>query len=233
MPLPDLPATQTAIIEMTNAFRAEQRLGGLQRNATLALAAQRYAEYLASTGRFAHDADGRSPADRISAAGYKHCSVAENLALNQKSTGFETRELARSAVEGWKGSPPHRRAMLDPGVTEIGIGIAKAPDTDPKYISVQLFGRPLSMRYSFRIENAAQDAIAYSFSNKEHTLPPRAIVTIASCQPGEILFPAARPVSTFAARQGGVYRALRDSAGVLRIEVNLAGAVEGVAPKTR
>lgn len=233
MPLPDLPAAQTAIIELTNAFRAEQRLGGLQRNATLALAAQRYADYLAASGRFAHDADGRSPADRITAAGYKHCAIAENLALNQKSTGFETRELARSAVEGWKGSPPHRRAMLDPGVTEIGIGIAKAPDADPKYISVQLFGRPLSMRYSFRIENAAPDAVAYRFGNQDHTVPPRAIVTITSCNPGDILFPAAKPVSTFAAREGGVYRALRDSAGVLRIEVNVAATIEGTAPKSR
>lgn len=230
MPLPDLQQTEIAIVEMTNAFRAENRLTAVRRNSFLETAARRYAEFLARSGKFAHDADGRAPSDRTTAAGYRHCSVAENLALNQRSNGFETLELARSAVEGWKASPPHRRAMLDSGAVEIGIGIAKAPDESPKYVSVQLFGRPLSMRYSFKIENRAGSEIAYAFATREHGLPANAVVTHSSCLPGEIVIPAAKPVTTFPARAGGHYLVQRDSSGTVRVEINVAAALEGAAP---
>ncbi len=230
MPLPDLQQTEIAIVEMTNAFRAENRLTAVRRNSFLETAARRYAEFLARSGKFAHDADGRAPSDRTTAAGYRHCSVAENLALNQRSNGFETLELARSAVEGWKASPPHRRAMLDSGAVEIGIGIAKAPDESPKYVSVQLFGRPLSMRYSFKIENRAGSEIAYAFATREHGLPANAVVTHSSCLPGEIVIPAAKPVTTFPARAGGYYLVQRDSSGTVRVEINVAAALEGAAP---
>ena len=140
--LPDLPQTEIAIVEMTNAFRKESRLGEVKPNAALTAAARAFAEYLAKTGKFAHEADGRQPAQRAEAAGYRYCLVAENLAMNLDSRGFETRALARAAVEGWKNSPGHRANMLQPTVTEIGVAVARAPDKDPKFISVQLFGRP-------------------------------------------------------------------------------------------
>ena len=140
--LPDLPQTEMAIVELTNAFRKESRLGEVKPNAALSAAARAFAAYLAKTGKFAHEADGRQPAQRAEAAGYRYCLVAENLAMNLDSRGFETRALASAAVEGWKNSPGHRANMLQRGATEIGVAIARAPDKDPKFISVQLFGRP-------------------------------------------------------------------------------------------
>ena len=140
--LPDLPQTEIAIVEMTNAFRKENKLGALAPNKALAAAARAFADYLAKSGKFAHEADGRKPAARAEAQGYRYCTVAENLALNLDSRGFETRQLARNAVEGWKASPGHRANMLAPHVTEIGVAVVRAPDPDPKFISVQLFGRP-------------------------------------------------------------------------------------------
>src|SRR6185436_2512078 len=115
--LPDLPQTEIAIVEMTNAFRKENRLGALKPNAALAAAARAFAEYLAKTGKFAHEADGREPAQRAEAQGYRYCFVAENLALNLDSRGFETTKLARDVVEGWKASPGHRANLLAPQVT--------------------------------------------------------------------------------------------------------------------
>src|SRR5882672_3799317 len=105
--LPDLPQTDLAIVEMTNAFRKESKLGEVRPNAALTAAARAFAEYLAKTGKFAHEADGRQPAKRAQAHGYRYCLVAENLAMNLDSRGFETRVLAREAVEGWKSSPGH------------------------------------------------------------------------------------------------------------------------------
>ncbi len=202
MALPDLPQTEAAIIEMTNAFRAENRLAAVKSNGTLAKAAKAFAEYLARTGTFAHEADGRRPVQRTQAVGYKHCIVAENLALNQDGRGFDTRGLARQAVEGWKGSPPHRAAMLHPHVTEIGVGIAQASDSAPKFLSVQLFGRPQSLQYSFRIENKAGAAMSYTLNGKLQTVATNTAVEHTECVPNTVAIPAVG--RTFSASDGTV-----------------------------
>src|SRR6185436_10673336 len=124
--LPDLPQTEIAIVEMTNAFRKENRLGALKPNAVLAAAARAFAQYLAKSGKFAHEADGREPQQRAEAQGYRYCLVAENLAMNLDSRGFESRQLASEAIEGWKESPGHRANMLQAGVTEIGVAVVEA-----------------------------------------------------------------------------------------------------------
>jgi uncharacterized protein YkwD len=99
---PDLPQAEIAIIEMTNAFRSEHELAAVKPNGALAAAARTFAAYLASTSTFAHEADGREPAARVAAAGYRYCLVAENLALNLDSRGFDSHKLAHAVVEGWK-----------------------------------------------------------------------------------------------------------------------------------
>ena len=40
------------------------------------------------------------------------------------SSGFTPKELADGFLEGWKQSPGHRKNMLDPDVTQIGVGVA-------------------------------------------------------------------------------------------------------------
>ncbi|MFV0294689.1 MAG: CAP domain-containing protein, partial [Hyphomicrobiaceae bacterium] len=100
--LPNLPAAEVAIVRATNDFRRAQGVGKLSRNPTLDTAARAFANYLARSGKFAHEADGRSPADRTKASGYAYCTVAENLALNLDSRGFKTGKLVRDVVEGWK-----------------------------------------------------------------------------------------------------------------------------------
>jgi hypothetical protein len=217
MALPDLPQTEAAIIEMTNAFRAESRLAAVKPNGTLAKAAKAFAEYLAQTGKFAHEADGRRPVQRTQAAGYKHCIVAENLALNQDGRGFETRGLARQAVEGWKGSPPHRAAMLNPHVTEIGVGIAKAPDAAPKYLSVQLFGRPQSLQYTYRIENKAGAPLNYTLNGKPVNVPDNASVEHTDCVPKTVAIEGV--ARTFTASDGTVLRIQRGAGGGVTVEV--------------
>ena len=140
--LPDLPQTEIAIVEMTNAFRKASALQEVRPNGVLAAAARAFAEYLAKSGQFSHEADGRKPEDRALAQGYSYCLVAENLARNLNSRGFESRQLAREVVEGWKGSPGHRENLLLGDATEIGVAIVRVPDKHPKFVSVQMFGRP-------------------------------------------------------------------------------------------
>jgi uncharacterized protein YkwD len=186
--LPDLPQTEIAIVEMTNAFRRESKLAEVKPNAALTAAARAFAQYLAKTGQFAHEAGGHGPGERVVASGYHYCQVAENLAMNLDSRGFATRALARAVVEGWKGSPPHRANLLKASATEIGVGLARAPDLDPKFISVQLFGRPQSLKVEFRIENQAGTPVRYVLGEEVHTLPSRTIVTHASCDADRLTF---------------------------------------------
>lgn len=189
--IPDTTLTEAAIVERTNAFRRSEGLNAVSRNVALDQAARSFADYLAKSGRFAHEADGRQPADRAKAAGYWHCTIAENLALNLDSRGFTVTKLADEAVEGWKASPGHRKNMLLPFVTEIGVGIARAPDAHPKFLSVQLFGRPLSLAYEFRIENASTATVTYTFAGDRHQVEPRISVTHSACDPGKLHFMSA------------------------------------------
>ncbi len=221
---PDLPNVEIAIIEMTNLFRREHKLTELKRDATLDQAARAFARYLARTGKFSHTADGRHPAERTAKVGYKHCRVAENLALNVDSRGFKTRKLASDAVEGWKKSPPHRAAMLDPFVTEIGVGVWKAAG-EHRYLSVQLFGRPRALQYSFTIRNLAPRLVRYSQSGRDRELPPRTEVQHTECRPGQIRFDRVERANVrrgqaaeFAARDGDTFVIRRRAAGRLVVE---------------
>jgi Cysteine-rich secretory protein family len=225
MPIPDLPQTAFAIVEMTNDFRQENGRAKVRPNPTLAAAAQAFADYLAQSGKFAHDADGRQPADRVKAAGYRFCLIAENLAAHLDSRGFTTVQLAREAIAGWKDSPRHRQNLLAPFVTEIGIGVAHARATYPKYIVAQLFGRPAALQYRFHIENKTGTTISYSLNGTAHILAPEIRVTHTACTPVAIAFdragsePAGSINGRFAARDGSVFRLQRDAVGMIRVAV--------------
>ncbi len=184
---PDLPTVEIAIVKQTNIFRRQNALNAVRRNRLLDLAARRFAQYLARTGKFSHTADGRKPAERISATGYEYCRISENLALRGDSRGFKARVLAKSSVEGWKKSPGHRRNMMEPSVTEIGVGVAKAPGKH-QYLSVQLFGRPRALRYTFEIRNTTQQRVGYSFAGRQRTVPARVVLKTTACEPGKLQF---------------------------------------------
>jgi uncharacterized protein YkwD len=58
--------------------------------------------------------DGRSPFDRMKAAGFTGGAMAENIAVGYKS--------AAAVVEGWMKSEGHRKNILNCDYTMIGIG---------------------------------------------------------------------------------------------------------------
>lgn len=191
---PDLPKTEIVILELTNAFRKENALAPLKADAKLTVAARAYARYLADNGKFAHEADGKKPAQRAEAAGYKFCFIAENLAMDANSKGFSTRGLAEEAMSGWRKSPVHRANLLRTGMTDIGIGVAKAPDHPGKYVAVQMFGLPESQRLAFSIENTTGSAIEYRLSGKAQALAQGKTITYRSCGSMPLQFPAATSV---------------------------------------
>ncbi len=186
--LPDLPQTEIAIVALTNAFRQENKLGGVTPNKVLAAAARWFAEYLARTDKFAHEADGREPQQRAAAHGYKYCMVAENLARNLDSRGFTAQRLANEVIEGWKNSPLHRTNLVEADATEIGVSVIRAPDRHPKFVSVQMFGRPEASKVTFSVTNTAQLPVSYTLGHEAHVVEPRMIVTHEFCASGRISF---------------------------------------------
>lgn len=217
---PDLPAVEQAIVVKTNDFRRANRRTELQRSPLLDKAARAYARYLARTGKFSHTADGRSHSARIKAVGYKYCITAENLALNGDSRGFRVQQLAQGAITGWKNSPGHRKNLLRKHVTQIGVGVAKAP-REHRYLSVQLFGRPAALKYSFKIENRSRSDMRYSFDGRPSKIPQRVIATHTACQPAMLTFhrvnvPGQKQLSDklFETRDGDVFLLKASSAGV-------------------
>jgi len=185
---PDLPKVELHIVEMTNQVRREQNLTTLRVNDMLAKAARAYAERLARSGQFSHTADGGNPGKRAETAGYKPCAVAENIAMDRSSQGFDSGQLAMQAVAGWMNSAPHRANILMASATEIGVGVAKSSDPVPKFISVEMFGRPASEGVRFEIINTLATSVAYAFQGKTRDLKPRMTITQSSCSIGEITF---------------------------------------------
>lgn len=206
--LPDIPATEAAIIQMTNAFRAENKLAPVRQNPQLAAAARAYAKKLTGYEGLSHTADGTTPSQRVAGAGYRFCQVGENLASILDSRGFSASDYARRAVEGWEQSPGHRKNMLLPYVIETGVAVVRAPDSDPKYIAVQLFARPEATRYSFKIMNQAPQPVAYWFNDKADKIEPHEIITHTTCTPGAIAFDTGRgpaAAARYETRSGAIY----------------------------
>ncbi len=226
MPItPDIPATETAIIAATNAFRKAHNLSALKPNAQLAAAARAYARSLTKIAQLTHTANGTTPSSRVKQAGYAYCEIAENLAMIYDRRGFTGAEYAKRAVAGWEKSPGHRKNMMMPYVTETGVGVATAGGADPRYIAVQLLGRPLALKYSFKIANKAPQAISYTFAGRDQVAQQRATITHTACAPGTLTFAIGAKTSAAAryeARNGQVYTLKPGQDG--RVTVELGGS---------
>ncbi|MER6947045.1 CAP domain-containing protein [Nonomuraea sp. NPDC000554] len=127
-PTPTATATGTGssvedtVVQLTNQARAEKGCKPLVHDPKLRAAAQGHSADMAAKGYFDHTApDGRSPGDRIKAAGFAPISTwGENIAMGQRT--------ADAVVQGWLNSPGHRANIMNCAFTHIGVGYhAKGP----------------------------------------------------------------------------------------------------------
>jgi len=204
----DVDEAAQRVIEETNAFRAANALDTVAPNAKLRDASREFARYMAENGRYGHDADGRNPTQRAHAQGYDPCIVSENIAFLYRSAGYDAAALAHDMVDGWKNSPGHRKNMLEPAVTQIGVGIAK--DREGRYFGVQLFGRPKSAAIRFTVENDAGRTIAYRVGKQRYSLGARVARTHTMCRRPTIAIDAEKPFSE-PAHDGAQYRVIERS----------------------
>lgn len=199
--IPDLEAAEKLIIEQTNAFRTAHGTRSLQRDSVLQEAAARFAHFMAENNKYGHEADGREPAERVSAAGYNFCITAENIAYQFDTRGFTTEDLSTGLTVGWENSPPHRKNMLDQDVFDTAVAVAQSPATG-YYYAVQLFGRPRSREIEFKIANRSGGDVRYAVGDQEFVLPSRYLRTHVRCRPAEVRL-LANPTSTDAATEPG------------------------------
>jgi uncharacterized protein YkwD len=108
-------STEAQVLQLTNNERAKAGCGPLRTNTALTRAADAHATDMVVHHYFDHNSqDGRSPFDRMKAAGFKGGAMAENIAV-----GYST---AAAVVDGWMHSEGHRRNILNCTYTMIGIG---------------------------------------------------------------------------------------------------------------
>ena len=113
----DASDPSTRVIQLANFERARAGVRPLAANPSLARSAQNYAFLLARQSCWGHYC-GPIPSfvNRNRAAGYTGASQGENLAMGQATP--------EAVIATWMASPAHRRNLLNPNSTEVGVGLA-------------------------------------------------------------------------------------------------------------
>ena len=219
---PDTAIVGPHVIEQTNALRSRHGLTAVEPDANLAEAAQKFAEFMARTERYGHEADTRRPADRAAAEGYEHCMVAENIAYVFSSSGFTSEQLASRLVAGWWQSPGHRENMLLAPATHTGFGVAQS-ERSTRYYAVQLFARPRSASTRFEVANRADTPIRYEVDGEAFDLAIKVTRTHTRCTDAtlRILWPSEIDGTTGVRPHNGArYVVARDRSGRISFQTN-------------
>ena len=112
-----MTAAEAEVLRLVNAQRSAHGCGALASNAVLLAVARAHSADMATKGYFDHTSpDGRSPFDRMRAAGYRGNLMGENIAAGQRT--------AAAVMTAWMNSPGHRANILNCGYKVIGIGVA-------------------------------------------------------------------------------------------------------------
>lgn len=139
---PPSSALAQEVLDLTNAARARGQVCRGQAmppappvtyNAELETSAQGHAQDMANHDYLDHvGRDGRSPGQRISAAGYAWREMGENLAVGHTT--------AKQAVDAWLASTQgHCETLMDPALRQLGVGFAPNAASTYKTFWVQDF----------------------------------------------------------------------------------------------
>ena len=116
----ELTADEKSIVEFTNRERAKEKLPPLKINLVLSQVARAHSANMGKTGTFEHIVDGKTPADRVAAGGYRARLVAENILKNWSRAVHPAGRSSR--LDGVR--KPHRANIVSERYIEIGVGIA-------------------------------------------------------------------------------------------------------------
>jgi uncharacterized protein YkwD len=112
---PVLSDLLSQVVALTNAERAKAGCGPLTVDSRLTAAAQAHSDDMATRNYFSHTSqDGRTPFQRMAAAGYQFSIAAENIAAGQRTPA--------DVMTGWMNSAGHRANILNCSLKQIGVG---------------------------------------------------------------------------------------------------------------
>lgn len=115
------PVEAQFLLALANQSRAEQNLGRLQWDATLADAALAHCLRMAAEGPIAHQYAGEPDLTaRAAAAGAHFSLIEENVAMAPSTSRIH---------DSWMHSPPHRKNLLAPEIDRVGIAVVASGDT--------------------------------------------------------------------------------------------------------
>ena len=118
-PPADPDAAIAEFVALANDARRDAGCSPLIWHDEVAAVAHAHSEDMRRRGYFDHvDPAGRTPMQRVVAAGISVSAVAENIALGQPT--------GRAVFESWRDSPGHRRNMLNCEYSRHGVGLAGA-----------------------------------------------------------------------------------------------------------
>lgn len=171
----------SGLFSATNQQRSANGIASYSINSKLNSAAQAKANDMVNRDYWAHNTpDGQAPWVFITNAGYSYSRAGENLAYGYSSSS--------TTVDGWMGSQSHKDNLLNSNYTEVGFGIANAPN----YTGDPTKGPPAPQTVV-----VAMYATPYSVSNNTTNTTPKITQTPpANIKTNPTPPPASTPVSS-------------------------------------
>jgi uncharacterized protein YkwD len=125
----------TQLLQLVNAEREKVGAPPLRMSSQLTQAAQRHANDMAKNRFLSHTgSDGSTMQSRIQATGYSYKAIAENIAAGQATP--------QAVMQSWLNSSGHKRNILNPQYTEIGIAYTNNSSSKFTHYWTQDFGTP-------------------------------------------------------------------------------------------
>lgn len=135
-------AIEVAVFNLVNQERARAGLPALTHETNLRSVARMHSIDMPAKGYFAHNApDGKTPADRLSAANIPFSAWAENIRWVSAPRTNVANDIMYEPTTGWMNSPGHRANILNPTFTQVGVGIYLTAARS-RYYATQVFIRP-------------------------------------------------------------------------------------------
>lgn len=149
----DAASRNAAVLDLINRERLAHGLTAVEIETRLTGAAQAHAEAMAASGQLSHDtASGGSLESRLQAVGYAYLRVVENIASGQPT--------AEMVVADWMASTGHRGNLLNPEVTQLGVGYGfRTGDRYQHYWTVLLARPTVSAAAAIGGAGAVSDAV--------------------------------------------------------------------------
>ena len=135
-PADDVDAMKQDIVDRTNALRREKGVAALRVNDKLMQAAQVRADEMAAHTVYSHTRPNGGKFNGVTDCPY----MAENI-HRIADWVLSDQALAERAVADWSASATHNKNMVNPKLSEIGVGLARGVNDngDPCWYCVQLF----------------------------------------------------------------------------------------------